>query len=610
MAGSMHDVLIRIDLGRKSASRWSAPPELKEYVGGMGYGTKILVDEVSPQTDPLSPENKLVLTVGPLTGTHAPMHPQSCIVTKSPLTGGILNCYAGGFLGAEIKFAGIDGIVLEGRSPDWVLLLIDHGAVSVHSAEPVLGKGTWETEAFMKERFGPEVRTLSIGRAGEKAVAFASIFSETRAFGRGGAGAVLGSKRVKGIAVRGTKGVEVARPEEFQRLVAENMELLKKACAEEYNLVGMFSRVGTGAGMGLVNGRGALATRNHEYGSFEAAAEIDGFAYARKFYTRAVACYGCPVHCGMLHKFKKPDGSSSWLRGPEYETMFSLGSDVCNGDPVTLAEANQICEEYGMDTLTAGVTVAWALEMGEQGVLQEPELALKFGDRASILGLLRRIGEREGIGDLLARGPKLAAQATGNGAPACAMQVKNSGFAAWMPRRMKGVALAFATSNRGACHKRAPIGAEITGQIDMGSYEGKAALVKQIQDRVNAIFTLVSCRFHEFVTPAQIYPRFVAAATGRTMPLEEFLRLGERIWNLERLFNLGAGFSRADDALPERCFEPIKGPASEGAVLEHDRFEAMLEEYYSRRGWDRDGVPALKKLKELGIERYASLIGR
>jgi aldehyde:ferredoxin oxidoreductase len=605
MSGSMSGKLLRIDLAGRRAQIQPVPAELAAWLGGMGTGVKLLADEVPPTTDPLSPANKLILTVGPLTGTLAPMQPQSCIVTKSPLTDGILNCYAGGFLGAELKFAGLDGIVLEGASPDWVLLHVEDGKASFHDASPVMGRGTSETEAYLKRRFGPEVRTLSIGAAGEKGVAFASIFSETRTFGRGGAGAVLGSKRVKGLAVRGTGGVRAADPQQFAALVSENMAQLAKACAEEYNLVGMFSRVGTGAGMGLVNGRGGLATRNHEYGQFEHFAEIDGFAYAKKFYTRAVACYGCPVHCGMLHKFRRPDGGHGWLRGPEYETMYSLGSEVGNGDPVTLAEANQLCEEFGMDTLTSGVTVAWALEMGERGELREPGLELRFGDRRAILGLLERIGRREGVGDILARGPRRAAEAVGG--LEAAMQIKNSGFAAWMPRRMKGTALAFATSNRGACHKRAPIGAEITGQIDMNAYEGKAALVKGIQDLVNAIFTLVSCRFHEFVTPPQMYPRFVQAAVGVSLSLPEFERLGERIWNLERLYNLGAGYTRADDSLPERCFQPIKGPASEGAVIERERFEAMLDEYYQVRGWDRDGVPTAGKLAELGLQRYAAL---
>jgi aldehyde:ferredoxin oxidoreductase len=602
-ASSMQDLLIRIDLSNRKASPWSVPDALKGYLGGMGYGTKIFVDEVPPQTHPLSAENKLILTVGPLTGTAAPMQPQSCIVTKSPLTGTILNSYAGGFLGAEIRFAGLDGLILEGAAPEWTLLVIEDGRVHFHSAEAVLGKSTAQTEIYVKERFGADLRTLSIGPAGEKGVAMASVFSETRTFGRGGAGAVLGSKRVKAIAVRGSGGVEVARPDVFAALVRENMEQLKAACAEQYNLVGMFSRVGTGAGMGLVNGRGGLATRNHIFGSFDASTQIDGYAYADRFYTRAIACYGCPVHCGMLHKFTRTDGSSSWLRGPEYETMYSLGSDLLNGDPVVLAEANKICEEYGMDTLTTGVSVAWTLEMGESGELKEPGMELKFGSPGAILGLLRKIGLREGIGDLLAQGPKHAAAASGCDLGRF-MQIKNSGFAAWMPRRMKGTGLAFATSNRGACHKRAPIGAEITGQIDMDAYEGKAALVKEIQDRVNAIFTLVSCRFHEFVTPPDMYPRFVAAATGRDISLEEFLAVGERIWNLERLFNIRAGFGRGDDQLPERCYQPIQGEASEGAVMDRRKFSDMLDEYYRLRGWDEQGNPTEEKLEELGIGEY------
>jgi aldehyde:ferredoxin oxidoreductase len=245
--------------------------------------------------------------------------------------------------------------------------------------------------------------------------------------------------------------------------------------------------------------------------------------------------------------------------------------------------------------------------MGEAGLLDEPGLKLEFGNPEAILGLLRRIGERQGIGDLLAQGPKRAAQSLGEDALGRAMQIKNSGFAAWMPRRMKGTGLAFATSNRGACHKRAPIGAEITGQIDMDAYQGKAALVKEIQDRVNAIFTLVSCRFHEFVTPPEAYPPLLGAATGREISPEEFLRVGERIWNLERLYNLGAGFSRTDDRLPERCFQPIQGETSEGAVMDREQFEQMLDEYYSLRGWDAEGRPTRSKLEELGIAEYEDL---
>jgi aldehyde:ferredoxin oxidoreductase len=604
MASSMHNTILRIDCTRQEARPWDVPEEVQAYIGGIGYGTKIVSDEVDPQVDPLAPENKLVLTVGPLTGTAAPMHPQSCIVTKSPLSETILNTYAGGFLGPEIKFCGIDGVVLEGACDSWNIVIIEDKKVTFYPAGPVMGKNTRETETYIKEKFGEDMRTLSIGPAGENQVAMASVFSETRTFGRGGAGAVLGSKKIKAMGFRGTHGVDVYDRKMFTELVEENMETIKQACAEEYNLVGMFSRFGTGAGMGLVQSRGGLATKNHTYGSFENYETITGQYYENNFYTKWVACFGCPVHCGRVHKFKTRQGEESWGRGPEYETMYSLGSDLFNGDPDVLAEANQLTEEYGYDSLTTGVTIAWAVEMGEKGLLQSEDVALQFGNPETLLTLLHKIGKREGIGDMLAKGPKRAAEELGEDSIYAAMQVKNSGFAAWMPRRMKGTGLAFATSNRGACHKRAPIGAEITGAVDMDSYEGKAAMVKGIQDTVNAIFTLISCRFHEFITDHEMYPQYIKAATGREITWEEFEKIGERIWNLEKLFNVKAGLSREDDMLPKKCLEPIKGESSEGAVIRSREYEHMLDEYYELRGWDKQGVPTEEKLKELHIEAY------
>lgn len=604
MAGSMHDELLRIDLTSKKGEIEKVPHEVRDYVGGIGYGTKICIDEVDPAVDPLSPENKCIVTVGPLTGTTAPMHPQSCIVTKSPLSGTILNSYAGGFLGAEIKFCGLDAVVLEGSAEEWLILLIDDGKVRFESAASVVGKSTEETEAYVKETYGSGYRTLSIGPAGENMVAMASVFSETRTFGRGGAGAVLGSKKVKAVGFRGTLGVDVADRSAFASVVRENMEIIKNACDEEYNLVGLFSRYGTGAGMSLVQSRGGLATKNHIYGTFDGAEKIDGQYYENNFFTRWIACYGCPVHCGRVHKFTKRSGDASWGRGPEYETMYSLGSDLLNGDPNVLAEANRLTEEYGYDSLTTGVTIAWALEMGEKGILKEPGLDLSFGNPDTVLALLHKIGNREGIGDLLAKGPGRAAEEIGEEAAASAMQIKNSGFAAWMPRRMKGTGLAFATSNRGACHKRAPIGAEIVGAVDMDSYEGKAGMVIDIQNTVNAIFTLISCRFHEFVTDHAYYPRYLQAASGTDISWEEFQKIGEKIWNLEKIFNLKAGLGRKDDTLPGRCFEPIQGKASENAVMKKEEFESMLDEYYDLRGWDRDGVPNKNKLEDLGLENY------
>ena len=605
MAGSMYDRIIRIDCSAGKSRIWNIPEDLKPWIGGMGYGTKILSDEVLPTIDALSPDNKIVLTVGPLTGTPAPLHAQSCIVTKSPLTNTILNSYAGGFIGGEIKYCGIDGVIFEGRSDDWKIVLIDDDRVSFESAESVMGMGTVETETWIKEKYGKDYRTMSIGRAGEKLVRMAALFSETRCYGRGGAGAVLGSKRIKAVAFRGTRGADLADLKEFSRLTGENMTIVKDSCDEEFNLVGMFSRFGTGAGMGLVQSRGALATRNSQFGSFDGAESISGQYYEENFYTRWISCYGCPVHCGRIHKFNTVDGGKTWARGPEYETMYSLGSQLLNGDPDVLAEANRLTEVYGMDSLTIGVTISLAFECAEKGLIKEKGIKLEFGDSESILGLIRMIGEREGIGDILAEGPERAAKEIGGGSEEFAMQVKNSGFAAWMPRRMIGTGLAFATSNRGACHKRAPIGAEITGQVDMLSFENKAAMVKKNQDVVNAMFTLISCRFHEFITPHEFYPAYIKAASGIGIELDEFYSLGERIWNLEKLFNLKSGLGRDNDTLPGRCYkDPVMGDTSESSVIDYDRWQDMLTEYYELRGWDYDGIPKQEKLESLGIEKY------
>jgi len=601
----MFDRMIRIDVGKRESTLWTVPDDLRSYLGGIGYGVKLLCAEVDPRIDPLSPDNKIILTVGPLTGTSAPMHAQSCIVTKSPLTGTILNSYAGGFLGPEIKFCGLDGIIFEGAAAEWSLVLIDNEGVRFEPAADIVGKTTGEAEAYIKDNYGHDYRTLSIGPAGERAVAMASVFSETRAFGRGGAGAVLGSKRIKAIGIRGTGAVTTADPARFRELTARNMDVLREARVDEYGLVGIFSKFGTGGGMSLVQGHGALPTKNHTYGSFDGAETIDGPFFEENLYTRRIACFGCPIHCGRIHTFSAADGNELWSRGPEYETMFSLGSNLLNGDAATLAEANRLTEQYGVDSLTVGVTIAWAFEMAEAGKLNVPGLDLGFGNAQAVLGLIHMICMREGIGDMLANGPRQAALELGNGSIGRAMQVKNSGFAAWMPRRMKGTGLAYATSNRGACHKRAPIGAEIAGALDMDSYEGKAAVVIETQNTVNAIFTLISCRFHEFVTDHEIYPKLLAAATGRSASWDEMVTLGERIWNLEKLFNLKAGLTRDDDRLPGKCYEPVLGKTSQSAVMDEAKFEAMLDEYYRLRGWNAAGIPGKRRLDELGIGEYA-----
>jgi aldehyde:ferredoxin oxidoreductase len=606
MPTSTRRKLLRIDLteGRAVAEEISA--ELDAFIGGIGIGTKILLDEVPVGTDALAPENKLIFSVGPLTGTRAPMFPQTCVVSKSPLSGTILNTYAGGALGPEIKQAGYDALVFEGSAAEPIIVLIDGRDVSFHPATELTGLGTSETAHRVRRTISlPEAKVVSIGLAGEKLVRYASAVVDHRVFGRGGAGAVMGAKNLKAIAVYGERPIPVHDSNRFNEAVEEAIALIQNELDNEFSLLGMFSRNGTGTGMGLVNERRSLATRNHRYGFFEQAEKIDGFAYSKAYPTRPISCYGCPVHCGMLRHVTDGPLKGLFSRGPEYETMYALGSNLSLHDHEALLHANELCDKYGIDTLTTGSVLGLVLEAAENGLVDNGK-DLQFGDPTSILGLIEKIAHREGIGDMLAEGPARAAKELGGDAPAYAMQIKNSGYAAWMPRRMKGTGLSFATANRGACHKRAPIGAEIMGFVDGTSTENKAAMVKEIQDKVNAYFTLVSCRFAEFILPPEILLGMLDGATGQKLDTEQFMRVGERIWNLERVFNVAEGFRREDDAFPKREFEAIEGEETNEPQMTREEAECMLDEYYALRCWDNSGVPTSEGLANLDLTAYAS----
>ncbi len=608
MPTSSRKALLRINLTQQTAGVEDISPESAAYVGGMGLGTKLLLDEVPAGIDALELDNKLIIAAGPLTGTRAPMFAQTCIVTKSPLSGTILNTYAGGTFGPELKQAGYDAVVFEGAASEPIFVVIDGKDVSFHSAADVRGLSTSETAQHVRRVIAlPEAKVVSIGLAGENHVRYASAVAEHRVFGRGGAGAVMGAKHLKAVAVYGNRPVAVHNPDAFDAAVASALEIIRKEIANEFTLLGMFSRHGTGAGMSLVNERHSLATRNHRFGHFDQAHEIDAFAFEKAYPTRPVSCFACPLHCGMLRRVGDGPLKGLFSRGPEYETMYALGSNLALGDHAALFQANDLCDQYGMDTLTMGAVLSMALEAAENGLIKDGNL--RFGDPASILGLIEQIAHRTGIGDMLAEGPARAAEALGGNALSYSMQIKNSGYAAWMPRRMKGTGLSFATSNRGACHKRAPIGAEIMGFVDGTKAENKAAIVKEIQDKVNAYFTLVACRFNEFIVPAEVCVQLLEGATGQALSTEKFMRLGERIWNLERVFNVAEGFRRQDDTFPAREFEPLEGSGSNEPRLTRDELNFMLDEYYALRGWDSDGVPTPGRLAELGLEAYGRRMG-
>jgi aldehyde:ferredoxin oxidoreductase len=599
--------LLRIDLSTRSVSEEPLrEPFIERWVGGMGFGTKLFTSEVPPAADPLGPDNKIYISVGPLTGTLAPLFAQTCIVTKSPLTGGIINTYAGGHLGGSIKATGYDVIAIEGQADTLVYILVTPAGVRIVDCPELAGASVRAAEEAVRRASRTEdLHTLGIGLAGENCVRYASVISETRAFGRGGVGAVFGSKNLKALGIAGFGDVGIADPEGFSAAVSATYKAFAEDLAQPWSLLGSFGRVGTGSGMGLINEKHALATRHHHLTRFEQAEQIGGQAIAEQYPTRPIACLGCQVHCGMLHKPVKTKWGEVWTRGPEYETTYSLGSLCLNDDPEMLLKANDQAEEYGMDTLSLGVSIAFAMECAERGIIPRDALGgddvLEFGNASTTIRLIDMIANREGLGDTLAEGVRRASRRIGKGSEAFALQVKGMEFAAWMPERMRGIAVTFATSNRGACHKRAPIGMELMEAIPMDGIEGRAALVAGIQNHVNAIFTLVACRFAEFVLPVEQFVDLLNTATGMAYTKEQFLNLGEAIWNLERLYNMAVGIDGSEDRLPDICFQVPDDFPAEAKPLTREDFATLLADYYAVRGWDEQGRPTPERLAALGL---------
>ena len=416
---------------------------------------------------------------------------------------------------------------------------------------------------------------------------------------------MFGSKNLKVVGVTGIGDVAVADPASFRAAVDAAYQTFREDLAQPWSLLGSFGRIGTGSGIGLINEKHALATRHHRLTQFEAAEEIGGQAFAERFPTRPIACLGCQVHCGMLHKPVKTRWGEVWTRGPEYETMYSLGSLCFNDDPEALLKANDQAEQYGMDTLSLGVTIAFAMECAERGILGRDALgqgmSLEFGNPDTIIKLIDMIAHREGLGDALAEGVRLVSLSIGQGSEAFALQVKGMEFAAWMPERMRGIAVTFATSNRGACHKRAPIGMELMDVIPMDGIEGRAALVADIQNKVNGLFCLIACRFAEFALPMAQFLALLNSASGLDYTEEQFMRLGEAIWNMERLYNMAAGIDPGEDRLPDICFKVPEDFPEDGKPLTREDFAVLLHDYYAARGWDDQGRPTPERLVTLGL---------
>ena len=586
----------------------------RKYVGGKGLGARYLFDLLKPGTDPLSPENVFIIMTGPLTGTLAPAAAKYCVVTKSPLTNIWLDSHAGGYFGPELKYAGLDGVIITGKAEKPVYLYVDDGTVEIRGAGGLMGKTTDETDIAIKEELkDTTVKVMCIGPAGEKLAKIALISSCGRQHGRGGSGAVMGSKNLKAIAVRGSGGVTVAHPEEFIKACAEST---KKDIFEdpnaEFGITG-----GTPELLSWAQEVGCLPTRNYTDGQFEKVSEIDVDAVL-KIAVRRRACFQCPIACSRWVVVPSGPYAGTEVEGPEFETLCFLGSN-CGIDRLdAIAKANLLCDELGLDTISTGATIAWAMECYEKGILTPKDtegIELTFGNHEALLAVIEKIGKREGLGDVLADGVAVAAKKIGKGSERYAVHVKGLELPGYDARASPAMGLAYATADRGGCHLRAwPVGVEVMGytgsfwmgpviEIDRWTPKNKAKLVVRMQHQYAAKFSLEVCDFCCWVNERLSNLLWTATGFDEYKDVRRFELAGERIVNLTRVINVLEGTTIKDDTLPPRIFkDPLKtGPAA-GRVLRPKDFETMLIDYYKLREWDAKGRPTAEKLKELDME--------
>ncbi|MBS4008608.1 MAG: aldehyde ferredoxin oxidoreductase family protein [Clostridium sp.] len=597
--GSVLGKVLRVNLTNGTVTKEDVSAELsKAYIGGRGLGGKMLTDEIPAGIDALSPENKLFFVTGPLTATAAPTGGRYMVVTKSPLNDVITSSNSGGFWGAELKFAGYDMLVVEGKAAEPVYISIKDDSVEIKPAGHLWGKNTNETTDLLLAEFGdPKARVANIGTAGEQLSRIACIMNDRwRAAGRSGVGAVMGSKNLKAIVVRGSGKVEVADTEKFKEAVSVAMKKIKENGVTGQGL----PAYGTAILVNIINEAGIFPTNNFQYGTFEGAEEISGEAIAEKYLKKKDPCYRCPIACG---RYCEVDGEGGG--GPEYETVWAFGSDCGVSDLKAVIKANNACNEVGVDTISAGGTIAAAMELAQRGYVKADELAdgpaLTWGSSAAIVEWVKRMGDKEGFGAKLAMGS--ARLTAAYGAPELAMTVKKLELPAYDPRGLMGHGLQYATANRGGCHVRGYlISPEILGlpeKLDRFALDGKAEWVKIFQDLTAAIDSTGLCLFTSFALGVEDYANLLTAATGNAYSVEDVLTAGDRCFNLERLFNLQEGYTAADDTLPKRFLEePMPAGPTKGYV---HPLKEMLPKYYEVRGWGTDGVPSDEKKKALGL---------
>ena len=601
--------ILVVDVGTGEVSRRSlGAEEARLWLGGAGLGAYLVYTMVPADADPLGPDNMVVFTPGLVNG--APfITPGKCTFTaKSPLTGTVGDATMGGRIGALTRHAGYDAIVIRGSATKPVTVIVDDDEVRFRPSSDLWGLDTRRTSDALREELGQAFAVATIGVAGENMVRYANVDCDDRQSGRSGLGAVLGSKRVKAIAVPGTKRLRVAHEEELTALLAINHRRLS-----EYSSWQGDRDNGTGGFTDWVNEeRGTFPTRNWQQSVYEERDRIVPQHWAPIYGVRSKACYGCMKPCGKLLHVDDGPYSGTVVDGVEYETIYSLGGQIANPDPELLAHLNELCDVLGLDTISAGVVVGWAMEASERGMLTAFDLGgldVTFDNPECAPDLLRRIAHREGIGDLLAEGVARASAIIGQGSESFAIHVKGLEPPAYDVRGMKTLALGFAVSPRGADHlKSGAYLVDLMGKfgpfkgVDRFSPEGRGVMVKHLEDLFAVYDCIGVCKFARRLYTNADLADAVRVVTGQTLSEEELFEVGERITNIRRLFNCREGMSRKDDTLPPRVMsEPIAEGPSKGHLVPEEELQSMLDDYYRERGWDDQGRPTVDKLEELGI---------
>lgn len=603
--------LLHIDLTKETTKTIPLPEAiLKKYIGGRGLGAKLYWDLIPPGVDPLSPQNVFMVLSGPVGGALVPGSGKHVLVTKSPASGGWLDTYSSGRMTAEMKFAGYDGLIITGRASRPVFVLIEDDKVEIRDAEPFWGKGSFDTEDYLKEVFHPECGEICIGPAGENLVKYACVNSEYfRQAGRGGAGAVMGSKNLKAVAVKGSGGIRCADINRLFELIQEHYKIFK------VSPIGIARhRYGTPLTLNITHPAGMLPTRNFSTGQFErgiGTIDKDGVAQAT---TSDRACYGCPICCcSKFVEVNEGPYKGTKLEGPEYETIGLLGSNLDIDYLPSIIKSNFLCDDLGLDTISAGNVIGFVMECMQKGLLTEKEtggLDLRFGNHQAANELLDLIAYRKGFGSFCADGVRDMAKSIGRGSEDFAMHSKGLEFPAYDPRAGWGSTITYSTTARGGCHRRAwPPMKEVLGGVYPFTTEGKGQMVKELMDDNCIMHSLLVCDFQGKFIPLEThhFRDYFHAVTGWDYSVQDLYGRAEMIETLIRQINARDGFTAADDSLPKRVIEEShpEGPTKD-RVVGAENFKKMKRDFYAVRGWDSDGNPTRETLDRYKFDEDTS----